>query len=322
MDNQRNLILAIVLSAIVLLGWSFASERWFPTANPPSTKVVDGKQVPLPKPEAPPEPASLIRDRAVVLAESPRVRIQTPALAGSINLKGARIDDLELVRHSQTMAKDSPRVRLLTPSGTKEAYFASFGWSGEGLALPGADTVWTASAPVLSPGKPVDLSWDNGQGQRFRIRLSVDENYLFTAEQTIANLSGNAVAARAFGLVSRTGHSADPDSWTIHTGPVGVFGNAANYDIDFTDLDEGEAPRFDTTGGWLGFGDKYWLAAVIPDQKAAVNAGFRRSGENRYQADYAGEPTVIHRAPVRGRQGGTGHGHLFQRGPDQDRSCD
>jgi YidC/Oxa1 family membrane protein insertase len=287
------MILAIVLSALVLLGWSFASQRWFPAANPSSTALVDGKQVALPKPEALPDPATAVRDRAIVIGETPRLRIATPALAGSINLKGARIDDLELLRHTQTMAKGSPKVRLLSPSGTKDAYFASFGWSGDGVALPGPDTLWTASAPVLTPGKPVDLSWDNGRGQRFRIRLAIDDGYLFTAEQTVANTGAGAVAVRPYALVSRVGHSTDPDSWTIHTGPIGVFANAANYGIDFSDLDENEAPRFDTTGGWLGFGDKYWLAAVIPDQNAPVNAGFRASGPNRYQADFAGAPAIV-----------------------------
>jgi YidC/Oxa1 family membrane protein insertase len=289
------MILAIVLSALVLFGWSALSDRFFPTANPPSTKIVNGKPVPLPKPEALPEAAPPIRNRAVVLAESPRVRIDTPRLQGSINLKGARIDDLTLTTYRQTIKKDSPPIRLLSPAGTEDAYFAGFGWSGEGLILPGPDTVWQASAPVLAPGKPVTLSWANNEGQRFEIKLAIDRNFMFTVEQNVANAGSGAVAVRPYALISRVGVSKDPDSWTNHTGPIGVFNGRANYSVNFKDLDQAGAAgqRFPGTGGWLGFGDKYWLTALIPDQAASIDAGFRAGGDKRYQAEVSSAPVII-----------------------------
>src|SRR5215210_4585048 len=148
------MILAIVLSALVLIGWSLVSDRLLPTANPPVVKVENGKAKPLPQPQASPavETPQANRSRAVVMRESPRLVIDTPSLKGSINLKGARFDDLVLVRQLQTIAKDSPPVRLLSPAGAPGAYFAGFGWTGEGVATPGPDTVWTASASVLTPG--------------------------------------------------------------------------------------------------------------------------------------------------------------------------
>ena len=297
MENQRNMILAIVLSAFVLFGWTYLSEQFFPTANPPATKIENGKPVPLPQPKADPtlDTPAAIRDRAVVLRESPRVRIDTPRLQGSINLKGARIDDLTLTAYRESLAKDSPPIRLLSPGGAKDAYFAGFGWSGEGLILPSADTVWKASGDVLAPGKPVTLSWENGQGQRFEIKLAIDEAYMFTVEQSLANAGDGAVAVRPYSLVSRVGVSKDPDSWTIHTGPIGVFNGAANYSIDFKDLDTAGAAgqRFSTTGGWLGFGDKYWLTALIPNQSVPVEAAFRSGGDKRYQAESALAPAII-----------------------------
>jgi YidC/Oxa1 family membrane protein insertase len=295
LNDQRNMLLAIVLSAIVLFGWSFISDRWLPTANEPSTKIVDGKQVPLPKPQADPaaDAPRAIRDRQVVLRETPRVRIETPSLRGSINLLGARIDDLVLTRHTESLARNSPPVRLLSPFGARDAYFASFGWTGEGLALPGPATVWRASSPRLAPGSPVTLSWDNGQGQRFEIRLAVDENYMFTAEQVVANAGTGAVAARPYALVSRAGASPDPDSWTMHVGPVGVFNGRANYDVGFDDLAESGDQRFTSTGGWLGFSDKYWLTALVPDQRANVEASFRRGTNGSFQADFAGAPAIV-----------------------------
>ena len=296
MGNQRNMIVALVLSAIVLFGWSLISDRLLPTANKPATQIVDGKSQPLPNPAAQPTstaPAT-IRTREAVIAETPRVRIATPRLAGSINLRGARIDDLVLTTQRETIAKDSPPIRLLSPDGAGDAYFASFGWSGDGVALPDANTVWTASGTLLAPGRPVTLSWDNGRGQIFALRLSVDDGYLFTVEQAITNRGSAPVAARTYGFINRTGHSKDPSSWTIHTGPVGVFNGSANYDVDFTDLDEEPAgARFQTTGGWVGFGDKYWLTALAPDQKAAVEAGFRKGSGDRYQADYASQPAIV-----------------------------
>ena len=295
MSDNRNMILAIVLSAIVLFGWSFISDRYFPTASEPSTKIVDGKQVPLPKPQADPtaDAPAAIRDRRQVLAETPRLRIKTPLLQGTINLRGARIDDLVLLRHREGLAKNSPPVRLLSPGGAPQSYFASFGWTGEGIALPGPDTVWTASGNRLAPDSPVTLSWNNGSGQRFDIKLGVDDGYMFTAEQTVTNTGAGAVAVRPYSIVTRSDASPDPDSWTMHVGPVGVFNGAANYDWSFEELAEAGDQRFSTTGGWIGFTDKYWLTAVIPDQGSSVEAGFLRGRAGGFQAIATPAPAIV-----------------------------
>src|SRR6185369_16389947 len=155
-NDNKNMILAVVLSAIVLFGWGFVSERWFPTANPPVTKIENGHQVPTPQPQA--SPASnapvAVRDRAIVLRESPRVAIRTPRLAGTINLTGARIDDLVLTTERETIAPNSPPIRLFSPAGAPGAYFSGFGWTGQGIAVPGPNTVWTANGNALTPSTP------------------------------------------------------------------------------------------------------------------------------------------------------------------------
>jgi YidC/Oxa1 family membrane protein insertase len=284
------MILAIVLSAIVLFGWSALSNRFLPTANPPATKVVNGKQVPLPSPTIAPTVTApkAVRNRDIVLRESAsnRVRIDTPSVAGSISLVGARVDDLVLKNHRETIAKDSPPVRLLSPEGAPGAIYAQFGWSGEGLALPGNDTAWQADGKLLAPGKPVTLSWTNATGQTFRIKLAIDRNYMITAEQSVANGGAAPVAVRPFALVKRTGVSTDPSSWTQHTGPIGVFDGTANYKVDFKDLDSAGAQgeSFTSTGGWLGFTDKYWLTALAPAPNAKVDASFRAIGDKLYLA--------------------------------------
>ena len=309
MDNQRNMILAIVLSALVLLGWSLLSDRLLPTANPPATKVVQGKQVPVPPPATVAPKA--VQDRATVLRESmgQRVRIDTPSVAGSINLKGARVDDLVLKRHRETIAKNAPPVRLLSPEGGPQPIYAQFGWAGQGVQLPGNDTVWQADGTLLAPGHPVTLSWSNGSGQTFRIRLSIDQNYMIAAEQSVANGGSVPVAVRPFALVKHTGLSPDPDTWTVHTGPMGVFDGVANYSIKSKDLDGAgpEGKSFTSTGGWLGFTDKYWLTAIIPPQGAHVNASFRSIGDKVYLAAF----TPTDQAVLAPGKAATSTSHLF-----------
>jgi YidC/Oxa1 family membrane protein insertase len=293
-DDNKNFVLFAVIAALILFGWPLIQSRLFPAANPPVTKIVDGKSKPLPQPNADPtaDSPAAVRDRRLVLADSPRVRIDTPRLQGSINLKGARIDDLVLVNYKETVAKDSPPIRLLSPAGAADAYFAAFGWRDDGLSPPTADTVWTASAPALTIAQAVTLTAANARGQRFAITISVDKDYLFTVRQTVANGGGAPVPVAAYGLVNRSGVSKDPDSWTIHTGPMSVNNGAAHYGPNFKDVDEA-AQKFSTTGGWLGFTDKYWLTALVPDQSRAFDGQFRAGANKTYQADYTSAPQLL-----------------------------
>ena len=295
MDDKKNIILAVLLTAAILFGWPYIAQHFFPAANPPATKIEGGKTTPVVQGSSPVASSpSAIRDRAQVLKDSPRVAIRTPKLTGSINLKGARIDDIVLPTYGETIAKNSPAIRLYSPSGTKDAFFAGFGWQGEGLKAPDANTVWTADAKELTPTSPVTLRWDNGAGQAFEIRLSVDENYMITAQQKVANSGTGVVGVKPYGYINRTGIPNDPDTWTIHIGPMGVFNGAANYDVNYKDLDEGPSSQsFQSTGGWLGFTDKYWLTALVPASGAPVEASIRKSDSGAYQADYASAPFIV-----------------------------
>jgi YidC/Oxa1 family membrane protein insertase len=295
-NDNKNMILAVVLSAIVLFGWGFVSERWFPTANPPVTKIENGHQVPTPQPQATPvtnAPAA-VRDRAIVLRESQRIPIRTPRLAGSINLTGARIDDLLLISEHETIDPGSPPVRLFAPAGAAGAYFSGFGWTGQGTAFPGPATVWTASGNALTPATPVTLSWNNNQGQIFEIQFAVDADYLFTVEQRVINRGAGAVGVRPFSFVSRIGPSPDPSTWTAHVGPVGVFNGNADYSNKWEGIATDGRRNFTSQGGWLGFTDKYWLAALIPDQGSAIAASFSHNAQtDAYQADYAAPLALV-----------------------------
>ena len=297
MNDSKNLILAVVLSALVLLGWTWAANKYFPTANPPSTKIEAGKQKPVEQPSAQVQPSApstpkATRSVSAALASSDRVAIRTPSLAGSINLKGAQIDDLLLVDEKQTIAANSPPVRLLSPLGAPGAYIAQFGWTVQGAQTPTLDTMWTADSQQLVPGRPVTLSTQMPDGTRYQMKIAVDDGYLFTVQQSVLNGSGKPISVRPIGLVSRADKSHDPDSWTNHVGPISVFGGKADYDVNWKDLDGGSAETFNNVGGWLGFTDKYWLTALAPaaDQ---MSAEFRKSPSGGYQADYALAPSLV-----------------------------
>lgn len=297
-EDQKNFITFIVIAVLLLLG-SQAISGWLFPQPPAPTKVEDGKVKTAPAPTA--ETPKATRDREIVLKETPRIAIDTPKLKGSINLKGARIDNLELVDYKETVAKDSKQVRLFSPNGAPQAYYAQYGWIDANVAVPDDNTVFTASSQVLAPGKPVTLSWTNPTGQRFDIRFSVDDKYMFTVDQAVANPGGAPVTVHPFGQLIRVGIPTDLDTATNHIGPVGAFGGGANYDITYKNL-QGEAPgffaklfgttakpgenAFQTTGGWIGFGDKYWLAALIPNQKGSATNVFPAALGDRFQAGF------------------------------------
>ncbi len=277
MDDKRNLVITIILTALILFGWPVIAQRFFPA--PPQPAKVESKATGA----APPDgnvAGAPVSSTDVPLAQAiagNRVQILTPKLKGSLNLEGAKLDDLVLLAHRTELAKDSPPVRLFAPSGTKDAYFARFGWVGSGITLPDDKTIWSASAATLTPETPVTLGWTNAAAQKFEIILSIDKDYLVNAQQRFTNGSTAQVEIAPFGLISRKGISKDHDMWNIHVGPMGAFNNSANYDWDYDDVAAapGGETEFATTGGWLGFTDKYWLTALIPDQKVPVKAKFR-----------------------------------------------
>ena len=292
MDNQRNMVLAIVLSALVLIGWTVLSDRYFPQPKPAVTAPKADRTPTAATPATPVAAAHVRMNVSQALTGTPRVAIETPSLRGSINLKGAVIDDLVLLSHKETIKKKSPPVRLLAPATAASSYFAGFGWTGDGLVAPDASTLWQADGTVLTPEKPLTLTWSNTTGQRFAIRVAVDSNYLFTITQTIENGGAGAVGARPYGYVSRFGKSKDTSSWTNHVGPIGAFDGAVNYKVNWDDIEPATGKRFQSKGGWIGFGDHYWLTALIPDQAAGIDAGFR-TGNGNYQAEFAVPQTLV-----------------------------
>jgi len=309
-ENQRNVILAITLMALILFGWPYALEVFYP-ARPATVEDVANAPRPGLDPATPgassgavagavPDTTSgskIIRTRKAVLADSARVAIDAPRVGGSINLTGARIDDVVLKDYREKLDKDSDLVHLFSPAGTADQYFAQFGWIGEGVVTPTSQTVWTPSGGRLTPSTPVTLRWANPAGQRFEIVYAIDANYLISVTQRFINSGATPAIVRPLGLINRTSANADPSTWTVRNGPLGVFDDVADFDVHYDDLDENPKKLVEYGGNidWLGFTDHYWLSALIPapGSTGQMAGNFRSLGGKLYQSELLFDSKVV-----------------------------
>ena len=306
MDNQRNIILAVVLTGLLLFGWDAAVSHFYPHANPPRREVAATASAPAapaatkPTREGglsdPGEQALEARDLQTELAGGGRVPIAAPGLSGSINLAGALVDDLTLNAHRATVDKNSGPVRLFSPPGTPAQEFAQFGWvggEGGGVAMPAADTVWTAPAGAkLTPQTPVTLTWSNPTGQTFAITYAIDNDFMITARQTVANGTASPVIVRPFALINRTNRTASIDSFNVHSGPIGAFDERVQFGTNYKDVTEGAPTANAGTTNWIGFTDIYWMAALIPGA-GSPTSDFRALGNSLYRADLVYQPETV-----------------------------
>jgi YidC/Oxa1 family membrane protein insertase len=243
--------------------------------------------------------ASTFVPLAQAVAASPRVVVDTPSLTGSIALRGARIDDLDLKRYHETLDPKSPLVGLFRPGGAEHAWFAEMGWQGANIAgLPDDNTLWTSTAGAkLTPETPIVLAYDNGAGLKFTRTIAIDPDYMFTITDTVANAGTAAVSLASRGLIAEVGKPATlANSPIVHEGAIGML--AHNLVLDkYADWKKQAAPTtVATTGGWLGITQKYWLAALIPDQTTTVQAEFQvapSSTAEVYEAGYVGPQTTV-----------------------------
>jgi YidC/Oxa1 family membrane protein insertase len=235
------------------------------------------------------------KSRADALAESPRVKLDAPAIYGSIALKGGRIDDVSFKAYRETVDPNSANIVLLSPAGSPSPYYAEAGFiadPGANLVLPGPDTLWQADHDTLTETSPVTLTYDNGQGLVFHRNIAVDDRYMFTVTDSVENKSTQAVTLHPYAFVKRRGRPVAGGIYRVHEGFVGVIGESGVQEIKYDKIEKEDhaTKSFTGTGGWLGLTDKYWAAAVIPDQGEAVEASFSGSGGAPviYQAGFAG----------------------------------
>lgn len=303
MHNQRNLILAIVLTGLVLFGWDMAVRHFYPQqdAPVPAASVAAGADGHAAKPTREggltdaADVATEAKDLKTALAAGGRVPISAPGLSGSINLDGAVLDDLTINRHTATEDKDSGPVRIFSPAGTPAQHFAQFGWKvAEGVANPTPNTVWTAPAGAkLTPQTPVTLTWTNDTGQTFTITFAIDKDYMITATQTVANHGAAPVVLNPFALINRTDRTASVDSFNVHSGPIGAFDGAVNFDYNYDDVADANSIRVDGKPDWIGFTDVYWLSALVPDKSANSKGDFRSLGNTNYRADLIYDEVIL-----------------------------
>ena len=236
--------------------------------------------------------------RAQAVAQSPRLAVDTPSLAGSINLRGARIDDLYLKSYHQTVDPMSAPVELLRPVGVEHAWFADVGWTGANVpGVPDLNTVWTANAGAkLTPITPVSLTYDNGHGLVFHRLIAVDDHYMFAISDTVTNSTAQPVVLQSYGSVQQRGLPADlAKSNIIHEGAIGILGGELKQS-KYASWKKTGVTDFESTGGWLGITQKYWLAALIPDQSMPVKGEFRVlpvDNVDNYEVGYLGPQQTV-----------------------------
>ncbi|MCR6734058.1 MAG: membrane protein insertase YidC [Afipia sp.] len=322
MIENRNTILAVILSGLVLIAWQYfyniptmekqraaqqaelaqkqAVNPASPTpANPSATPSAAGAPSQAPIPGGPTTNAP-IQNRAAAIAAGPRVKIDTPSISGSIALTGARIDDVALVKYRETVDPKSPAIELFSPSGTKEPFYAEFGFvpaAGSTIKMPDKDTVWKQEgANALTVATPVTLSWTNGQGLTFKRTISIDDKYLFTIKDDVSNVGDAPVTLYPFGLISRHGTPQVSGYYILHEGLIGVLGDQGLQEYGYKKIDDAKAVEFKVTNAWLGITDKYWAATLLPSPKASLQARYSSNlvGTLRtYQTDYLLDPMTV-----------------------------
>jgi YidC/Oxa1 family membrane protein insertase len=318
MTDQKNTLIAIALSAIVLLGWQFFFAKPQVEKQQQNTQQQNTQHKPaaqsgqpagsVPAPASSPQPlgqsvpadATRAESREEALKSSARVAIDTPAIRGSIALKGGRIDDVSLLKFRETIDPKSPPIILLSPSGSPDPFYAEFGWTnaaGANLKVPSSDTVWTQSGSgALTASHPVTLTYDNGQGLQFRRTISLDDKFLFAIKDEVTNKGTSTISLYPYALISRHDTPKTLGYYLLHEGLVGYLGKDGLKEYTYKNMQDlkpdaagKKEVTFDVTNGWLGITDKYWAAALLPDTSAHLTAHFSlgENGNNpTYQTDY------------------------------------
>ncbi len=314
MEDNRNFILAIVLTIGILFGWDFfygapkravqqieaakieeaQKDQQFEAGTPDmaSGQIEVSGGIPG---MAPAVIKEITEGRSDVINERNNVLIDGDRIKGTINLKGLRFDDISLKDYRQTVDKNSDNVNLLNPSVAIKAYFADFGWIGDGTK-PDSNSIWNTNSRTLTSDSPIFFTWDNGEGLLFSREVSIDENYMFTVKQRVENNSTEAVTMATYGRIYREGGIEGPAMFILHQGPLRV-GDEGKEEITFKDLQEEVFEKEEVTeGGWVGITDKYWLVALVPDQdkKFVTNISHTaQNGGDQFHVNFATKGAAI-----------------------------
>ena len=290
--DQKNLFLAILASLAILLSFQF----FFPSEDKTSN-IQESEQQDSIKP-IPSQEKTVPIARNEIINKTSRISIKNQFLSGSLALTGARIDDIILENYYENLEKDSENIKLFSPKGSKNSYFAEHGWVSNSeidLKLPNNESVWTTEESDLTNDKPVTLVWDNLEGLIFKKTFSIDNEYMFTIKQTVINNTSNSIKLYPYGLISRSGMPETSGLYILHEGPIGVF-NDRLTEIDYDDLEENNKISEKSVNGWLGITDKYWLAALIPQENVDFEGYFQSFNDGpsiNFQSSYLGPSIEI-----------------------------
>jgi YidC/Oxa1 family membrane protein insertase len=290
-QNNKNLILAMVLSALVMIVWFVL----FPPPEPPAQPTTDASQTDVAVTTEPDQDQTEVAP----VPEARRLAIETEKLSGSISLRGARIDDLSLKTYREEIGPESKTVRLLSPVGEELSYYSVFGWlAGKGLEtsdVPDANTEWSpVNGETLATGKPISLRWDNDMGLTFLREISVDEDFMFTVTDTVENTGAAAVNLQPYGIVARRGLPKLQNIFVVHEGAIqrtdGELTETDYADVTELAVDEREGLPAEVTeaaeDGWIGFTDHYWMTTLIPEQGKPFKSVLKYvPGSDTYQAE-------------------------------------
>ena len=311
MEKNRNYLIAIALSVVIVLAWQFLYMNPRMEAQQRALEAQQALQGESAQPVTPESPGATVsgslpgasqaqatQNREQAVAASPRVAIDTPALSGSINLVGARFDDLKLRDYHETVDDKSPIITLFSPANTADGYFTELGFvqSDDSGSVPGPSTQWTlASGDKLTVDSPVVLTFTNEKGVVFTRTISVDEHYLLNVTDKIENPTAEAISLAPYGRVTRYNKPATPSVYVIHEGFIGVLGENGLIEESYDDVDEEAVANAKATGGWLGITDKYWAATLVPPQSLPYESRFShfKDGQPRYQADFRSDALTV-----------------------------
>ena len=317
--ENRNLILAVVLSMAVLFGWQIMVvqpeiEKEQARLDKIAKQAYETGQSGVSATPAAPEAAVIGTPKVAGATVAPvgedrpaetakRVIIDAPLVKGSFSLQGARIDDIVLTGYRETLKSDSDNIHFLKKFSSKSPYFAEFGWSiaDNSQPMPSAKTLWQVDRTLLSPSSPVTLRWDNGKGLIFIRKISINDDYLITYNDQVESRLDQAVTLFPYGLVRRQDTPPSSGLYILHEGPLGVFDETL-IEQDYGDLREaggnGITVTPTTAGGWIGITDKYWLAALLPSQTEKFAFSFKSlpGRSDRYQVDYINQTGMTLRA--------------------------
>ena len=296
MEN-KNVLLAVILSTAILIGWSFYFEN--PEEAQRKRAEIQGKtetQTSAQKPEAPQSskinPAKSI-SRNEALKESDRVLIENKNLSGSISLRGALIDDIILKNYRETLDANSKPIVLLSPKKYEQGYFVESGWATtkSDVKVPDNNTLWQIrDGKKLTPNYPITLEWNNKEGLVFLKKIEIDDKYLFKITETVRNDKNKVVDLFHYGQITKNAKPATENFYILHEGLTGVVDK--NLKEETYSAVEKEKKTYNGKSGWFGITDKYWMSAIIPESGKSFKGEYSFTGN--YKANFIiSEPNTI-----------------------------